>query len=207
MRLVLRADSLTWDGKPLSFEEPLSEWIKVLGDNYIMGDEWTQHLEIFDNRRIIYPELGMFIEVIWKTGEGVIKDPLGRYVTAVSIALNPRIISKSAYSTEKETPFNTMHYPYAIDFYGAIVDSKTSKKAILHYADEMVIHGRHSNSATLSSWKIPFIGNILFNHFFGEKPEMSVSMKISPSTKQEKINMEKYFGKEISSPRPASKTE
>lgn len=207
VRLVMTPETITFDGKPLSFEKPLKEWIHVLGKKYTQGQRGS--VGPYTRRRFIYPDLGIDLEVQgnnkdpksdWVNGEvGTLNDPMNRYVVDVRIRLNPKNEIAPPRINEKKYenhPYNTMFADYAINFYGAIVDRSVKKEQIIKYG-EGVAMDRHFNSVDAR-----ISGNhnatIIFEHFFGKKPEVPVMLEIYPSSKLKYKNELKYFGKVVS---------
>ncbi len=208
VRLVVSEQGLIFDGQPLSFEQPLKEWITVLGDNYHQGDDSkTDEPSIMQRpRRFIYPELGIDLEVEFNYLDppseylegSVLRDPYNRTISVVRIKLNPNITAGPSVNKQHRTHFyNTMYADYAIDFFGAIVDSNTPKEQILQFA-KPVKHHRHFNSVGFrvpgSNKETKVQGNVSFNHFFGQRPEISWMMELTPPTSIRQQNQLKYFG-------------
>jgi len=198
IRLQVSPDQLLWDGKELSFHEPLSQWVAVIGDDYIDGKIWKD-IGPVDDMRLVYPELAIDIQVIFnpKGDPGPIDDVMQRYVKIVRIYLNSdmTIVPYLVSSSEKQHPYFNMSVPFAINLYGAIVDSDTPKADIIKYA-EPVSHHPNFNGVYTSRIRHKFDINayINFNNFFGNKPEKSHILQITPSEKIEKENIDKYFG-------------
>ncbi|WP_028023759.1 DUF7738 domain-containing protein [Enterovibrio calviensis] len=209
IRLVISGDQITIDGKALSFEEPLKEWIEVLGDGYLQGNNGP--ISAFYMNRFIYPELGIDLEVQlnysdvksdWIDGEvGTLKDPYNRFVSVVRISMNPESkANPSDYryldKEEAEHPYYTMYADYAIDFYGAIVDSDTSIESVLSQSNIVKRNRKfHASVGVYSGYEN--LGNIVFNHFFGEQPEVSMSMEVWPTLELRLENERRYFGKVV----------
>ena len=208
VRLVITSNSVTWEGHLLSFEQPLSDWLKILGSNYVQGNKWESSVSFLDASRFVYPNLGIDIEVARNRKNGQsdwvetkngweMKDPFNRYVSVVRINLNPAYIVRNIGmndETEKH-PYNTMFADYAIDFYGAIVDSATSKEQILTYGSgiqQSTIFNRID--PTLENKNSPIQGYISFNAFYEQKAELSTSMQLTPSSELRRSNDIKYFG-------------
>ena len=207
VRMVITADAITWDNQSLRFDQPFSDWIKVLGNDYIRGDVWRSEVRFLGPSRFVYPKLGIDIEVARNHKDPIsdkingkkwtLKDPFNRYVSVVRINLNPAyIVHNIGMNDETEKhPYNTMFADYAIDFYGAIVDSNTPKSTILKFSDGHKM-SNHFNSitSTLEYHNYPVRGSILFNDFYEQKPEMSILIELGPSSELKRNNDIKYFG-------------
>ena len=207
VRMVITADAITWDNQSLRFDQPFSDWIKVLGDDYIVGKMWQKEVRYLHSDRYIYPKLGIDLQIRYNTKNpksdwineepDTLKDPFNRYVSVVRINLNPAYIVRNIGmndETEKH-PYNTMFADYAIDFYGAIVDSATSKEQILTYGSgiqQSTIFNRID--PTLENKNSPIQGYISFNAFYEQKAELSTSMQLTPSSELRRSNDIKYFG-------------
>ncbi len=208
VRLIVNEQGLIFDGQPLSFEQPLKEWITVLGENYHQGDRSkADGVRIMRySQRFIYPELGMDLEVEFNHLDpaseylegGVLRDPYNRTISVLRIKLNPNVTAGPSVKKQHRSHFyNTMYADYAIDFFGAIVDSNTPKEQILQFA-KPVKHHRHFNSvgfrALWSDKETKVQGNVSFNDFFGHQPEMSWMIELTPPTSVRQQNQLKYFG-------------
>lgn len=215
VKLVITGDTIRFDGKLLSFQDPLSQWIEVLGENYVSIGENPSYQKAFGLRgrdRFIYPELGIDIAVQvnridvksdYIDGKsGMLKDPLNRFISTVRIKMNPtskanpidfRYLDKEV----AEHPFNTMYADYAIDFYGAIVDSDTSIESVLEQSDIVKRNRKFFASVGVYSG-YENLGNIVFNHFFGEQPEVSMWLEVWPTLELSLENERRYFGKVVS---------
>ena len=207
IRMVITADAITWDNQSLRFDQPFSDWIKVLGDDYIVGKMWQKEVRYLHSDRYIYPKLGIDLQIRYNTKNpksdwineepDTLKDPFNRYVSVVRINLNPAYIVLNVGmndETEKH-PYNTMFADYAIDFYGAIVDSNTPKSTILKFSDgHKMSHHFNEITSTLEYHNYPVRGNILFNDFYEQKAELSISMQLTPSSELKRSNDIKYFG-------------
>ncbi|WP_089139369.1 DUF7738 domain-containing protein [Vibrio rumoiensis] len=214
VRLVVTSDTIRFDGKRLSFKDPLKQWIEVLGDDYVYIGKEPSYQKAFGasgRQRFVYPELGIDITVqtnhidvksdFINGKPGTLKDPYNRFISVLRIRMNPKskakpIVYRHLDKEMAEHPYNTMYADYAIDFYGAIVDSDTSIESVLDQSD-IVKRDRHFSSVGVSSG-FNNLGTIIFNHFFGEQPEVSISMQISPSSEIRLDNERRYFGKEVS---------
>ncbi|UTM59784.1 hypothetical protein L4174_017075 [Photobacterium sp. CCB-ST2H9] len=207
VRLVITPESITFDGKPLRFEEPLKDWIQVLGDNYIQGER--DSVAAFKSKRFIYPELGIDLEVQrntkspssdWVNGQvGTLNDPMNRYIVDVRIRLNPKNqIDPPRISEEKfkNHPYNTMFADYAINFYGAIVDRNIQKEQVLKYGSGTQMD-QHFNLVGASASET-HDASIAFHHFWGQKPELAVMLTVYPSLTLKHENEVKYFGQVVS---------
>nr|WP_087024389.1 hypothetical protein [Thaumasiovibrio subtropicus] len=208
VRLSITGDSLTFDGKPLSFKEPLSKWIEVLGDDFIQGPE--RPFNAFSIDRFIFPDLGIDIAVQvnikdvrsdWVDGQvGTLKDPYNRYITTVRISMNPEAKANPSKIYEEGTedhPFYTMYADYAIDFYGAVVDGDVSIKSVLSQSDIVKRDRQFSFSLGVYSG-YENLGNLMFNDFFGKQPEVPMTLEIWPTLKLRLENERRYFGKVVS---------
>ncbi|KDM90034.1 hypothetical protein [Photobacterium galatheae] len=207
VRLVITPESITFDGKPLRFEEPLKDWIQVLGDNYIQGE--SDSVAAFKSKRFIYPKLGIDLEVQrntkspssdWVNGQvGTLNDPMNRYIVDVRIRLNPKNqIDPPRISEEKfkNHPYNTMFADYAINFYGAIVDRNIQKEQVLKYGSGTQMD-QHFNLVGASASET-HDASIAFHHFWGQKPELAVMLTVYPSLTLKHENEVKYFGQVVS---------
>ena len=144
VRLVIHKDSLSFDGKPLSFSQPVKDWIDVLGDDYLIGKNKSGPRS-FVGGRIIYPKLGIDLAIDVQTKandternfseDGSLKDPMARYVGVVRVMLHSHVELNEYFIGDKTHPFNTMKTSYAIDYFGAIIDADTPKEQILKYAN------------------------------------------------------------------------
>ncbi|MGF1868286.1 hypothetical protein L4D15_24095 [Enterovibrio norvegicus] len=206
IRLVISGDQITIDGKALSFERPLQDWIDILGSDYIQGPK--KPVNAFAIDRFIFPKLGIDLQVQtnyadvksdWIDGEvGTLKDPYNRFVNVIRISMNPESkANPSDYryldKEEAEHPYYTMHADYAIDFYGAIVDSDTSIESVLSQSNIVKRNRKfHASVGVYSGYEN--LGNIVFNHFFGEQPEVSASMEVWPTKELRLENERRYFG-------------
>ncbi|SDH92258.1 hypothetical protein SAMN04488136_1362 [Vibrio xiamenensis] len=203
VRLVVTKDNITFDGKTLSFDMPFKDWIEVLGDDYIQGGR-DNFAGGFSEDRFIYPKLGLDIELLlndrdpksnWNNDDkGSLKDPFGRYVRVVRVMLSSHLKNFEFDFDKKRSShvFNTMSASYAINFFGAIVDSHTPKSNVLDYSQGLT-HSGHFNSIRTSSLE----GNqasIAYNAFFGSKPEISYMIQIYPDKETQISNRKKYFG-------------
>ena len=207
IRMVITADAITWDNQSLRFDQPFSDWIKVLGDDYIVGKMWQKEVRYLHSDRYIYPKLGIDLQIRYNTKNpksdwineepDTLKDPFNRYVSVVRINLNPAYIVLNVGmndETEKH-PYNAMFADYAIDFYGAIVDSNTPKSTILKFSDGHKMSNHFNEiTSTLEYHNYPVRGNILFNDFYEQKAELSISMQLTPSSELKRSNDIKYFG-------------
>ena len=212
IRLVITDHKLTFDGKEHNFKQPLQDWIAVLGNDFIRGNQdenWKKAILGHESDRFIYPELGIDIKVEinnkdvksdWVNGvPGTLSDPFNRYVEGVRVTVNPKYIMKEDLNQTKmlDHPFNTMFADYAINFHGAIVDNTTSKKQILMYSQNVSESG-HFNSISRSNSaknRSNIRGVLSFYDFWGNKPEISTQMEILPTTRIREENQIKYFGK------------
>lgn len=215
VRLVVTGDTIRFDGKQLSFKDPLKQWIEVLGDNYVYIGKEPSYQKAFGasgRQRFVYPELGIDIAVqtnyidvksdFINDKPGTLKDPYNRFISVVRIRMNPEskadpIRYRHLDKEMAEHPYNTMYADYAINFYGAIVDSDTSIESVLDQSDIVKRKRKFSSSVGVYSG-FNNLGTIIFNHFFGEQPEVSMSMQISPNTEIRLDNERRYFGKEVS---------
>ncbi|SDH98664.1 hypothetical protein SAMN04488136_14138, partial [Vibrio xiamenensis] len=202
VRLVVTRDSIAFDGKTLSFDKPFKDWVAVLGDDYMQGE--LNSLDAFSAQRFIYPKLGLDIELEknrknpksdWVNGQvGTLSDPMGRYVKGVRVMLSSHL-KNFEFDFDKRRSgrvFNTMSVDYAINFFGAIIDSHTPKSNVLDYSQGLT-HSGHFNSIRTSSLE----GNqasISYNAFFGSKPEISYMIQIYPDKETQISNRKKYFG-------------
>ncbi|WP_330961100.1 DUF7738 domain-containing protein [Photobacterium sp. 53610] len=206
VRLVITSETITFDGQSFRFEKPLKDWIQVLGDNYIQGER--DSVAAFKSKRFIYPELGIDLEVQrntkspssdWVNGRiGILQDPMSRYITDVRVYLTPEVkMNPDAIELKyKNHPFNTMFASYAINFYGAIVDHSVKKENVIRYG-EGVAMDRHFNSVD-ANVSATHNATLLFDDFWGRKPEVPVMLEIYPSSKLKYENEVKYFGQIVS---------
>ncbi|WP_330961099.1 hypothetical protein [Photobacterium sp. 53610] len=206
VRLVITSEAIIFDGQPLSFENPLKDWLYVFGDNYIQG--YHGSVAGFYADRFIYPELGIDLEVQrnnkapksdWVNGQvGTVQDPMNRYLVDVRITLTPNTKTEilSVEEKYKSHPYNTMFADYAISFYGAVVDDSVKKENVIRYG-EGVAMDRHFNSVNASE-SATHNATISFYDFWGRKPEVPVMLEIYPSSKLKNENEVKYFGQIVS---------
>ncbi|WP_087024387.1 hypothetical protein [Thaumasiovibrio subtropicus] len=213
VRLSISGDSLAFDGKPLSFKEPLYKWIEVLGDDYVYIGEDEGYQKAYDlsgSERFIYPDLGIDIAIQvnikdvrsdWVDGQvGTLKDPYNRFITTVRISMNPKAKANPSKIYREGTeghPFYTMYVDYAIDFYGAVVDGDVSIKSVLSQSD--IVKRNRKFSFTLGVYSgYENLGSLMFNDFYGEKPEIPMRLAIWPTLKLRLENERRYFGKVVS---------
>ncbi|WP_087024391.1 hypothetical protein [Thaumasiovibrio subtropicus] len=212
VRLSISGDSLTFDGKPLSFKEPLYKWIEVLGDDYVYIGEDEGYQKAYGSSgsdRFIYPDLGIDIAVQmnridvrsdWVDGQvGTLKDPYNRFITTVRISMNPEAKANPSKIYREGTeghPFYTMYADYAIDFYGAVVDGDVSFKSVLSQSDIVKRDRQFSFSLGVYSG-YDNLGNLMFNDFFGKQPEVPMTLEIWPTLKLRLENERRYFGKVV----------
>ncbi|KKD57909.1 hypothetical protein RN22_23890 [Grimontia sp. AD028] len=215
IRLVITGETISFDGKLLSFKDPLNQWIEVLGEDYVYIGENPDYQKAYNSSgsdRFVYPKLGIDIEVQFNNSDvksefidgkpGTLKDPYNRFVSIIRIRMNPESKADPGgaryIGTERANhTYYTMHADYAIDFYGAIVDSDTSIESVLSQSNIVKRNRKfHSSIGVYSGYEN--LGKIVYNHFFGEQPEVSMSMQVWPTLELRLENERKYFGKVVS---------
>ncbi len=154
VRLVVSEQGLVWDEQLLSFEQPLKEWIAILGDNYYQGgsDEAWELRALSRPQVFIYPELGIKIDLGLNYAptpekKDVLYDPYNSHIALISIQLNPLIKTNNVNIREhlRTHFYNTMYADYAIDYFGAIIDSNTPTTQIIQFGRNV----RYGDKATL----------------------------------------------------------
>ncbi|KDM91093.1 hypothetical protein EA58_13140 [Photobacterium galatheae] len=192
VRLVITPEEITFDGQRLSFEKPLKDWVDVFGEYYIQG-----HLGSvvgLGSELFIFPELGIELEVRqnyqspqsdWVKGEeGTISEPMKRLIANVKVYLAPNTQTKMLNIEKKyqNHPYSTMSAKYAINFYGAIVDSDVPTEKVIHFADGVTMDQYYRLVAPgVSS---VHDASLLLFHFWGEKPQAPVMLEIHRALKK-----------------------
>ncbi len=192
IRLIVNEQGIIWDDRPLSFEQPLKEWIAILGDNYYQGGKPDEPWELRALNRpqvFIYPELGIEIDlgfnyvplsernIVGKHGIGISHDPYNSYISHVSIQLNSLIKTNNINIKEhlKNHFYNTMYANYAIDYFGAIIDSNTPMAQIVQFGRN-VRYGDGANTLGVFEHGGAAFSMLFYKPHYKTRPEMIDSL-------------------------------
>ncbi len=120
---------------------------------------------------------------------GTLRDPYNRTISIVRLRLNPKIVTHYIKEQHKAHFYNTMYADYAIDYFGAIIDSTTPKAPILQFGRKV---RRDSNFNAVGFYERD--KNVTSVLFFEAQPEMPRLLTVSPSGTIRQQNQLKYFG-------------
>ncbi len=196
VRLIVSEQGLIFDGQELSFEQPLKEWIARLGSEFYQGRSNDGIGALYEGR-FVYPDLGIDLEVEFNHSdpssewlEGfVLRDPYNRPISIVRLRLNPKIATHYIKEQHKAHFYNTMSANYAVDYFGAIIDSNTPKAPILQFGRKV---RRDSNFNAVGFYeRDKEVTSVLF---FEVQPEIPRLLTVSPSKATRQQNQLKYFG-------------